>query len=82
MYVDPAYVTKQVSLVDKPAPRDFEQAALKKGPNNWKLANKKITAFQGVLKKKRKQCFKQTLLSRNFGAFSLLVQLWQHTLLF
>ena len=50
MYVDPAYVTKQVSLVDKPAPRDFEQAALKKGPDNWKLANKKITAFQGVLK--------------------------------
>ena len=34
MYVDPAYVTKQVSLVDKPAPRDFEQAALKKGPDN------------------------------------------------
>ena len=30
MYVDPAYVTKQVSLVDKPAPGDFEQAALKK----------------------------------------------------
>ena len=50
MYVDPAYVTKQVSLVDKPAPRDFEQAALKKGPDNWKLANKKITAFQEVLK--------------------------------
>ena len=31
MYIDQAYVTKQVSLVDKPAPRDFEQAALKKG---------------------------------------------------
>ena len=43
-------LTKQVSLVDKPAPRDFEQAALKKGPDNWKLANKKITAFQKVLK--------------------------------
>ena len=41
MYVDPAYVTKQVSLVDKPAPRDFEQAALKKDQTIENLPTKK-----------------------------------------
>ena len=72
MYVDPAYVTKQVSLVDKPAPRDFEQAALKKGPDNWKLANKKITAFQEVLKQNVNNVLSRPCYSE------ISVQLWQH----
>ena len=69
MYVDPAYVTKQVSLVDKPAPRDFEQAALKKGLNRQL---KTLAAFQEVLK----QNVNNVLSRPSYSEIS--VQLWQH----